>query len=86
MSSSEDDGILELILQAESEEQFLRELDTERGRHELFSALEGEGRMYELENNYDFQELDTLFVGLSRKLYEYVHKDPPGKRPQEIRH
>lgn len=85
MAQSSSDGILELLEQANSVEEFLLEFDDYQTKHEIFAALDGEGRMFVLENDIDFSELDTLFVGVGVKLYEYLHTVPPEKRPHEIR-
>lgn len=84
MPPDEHDGILELLEQANSVEEFLLELDDPQRKHEVISALAGEGRIYMLENDLEFSELDSLTVGIGRKLYEYLHREPPEDRPLEI--
>lgn len=86
MPSDDPDGILQLLEQANSLEEFLLELDTPQRRYEVISALDGEGRIYILESDLGLSEIDSLEVGIAKKLYEYLHREPPEKHPQEIRH
>jgi len=84
MSPDQSDKLLKLLLEANSEEELLSMLDARKEEHEVVSALEGEGRLYELENDLEFTELETLSIGIAVKLYEYLYREPPEKRPQEI--
>lgn len=76
------DGILQLIKDANTEEEFLLEADNEQTWHEILSAVEGDGRRYELENDIEFTELETSEIGVLLKLWEYLYTEPPEKRPQ----
>ena len=75
------DGILRLIERADSTEDFLQELDDPRRKHEVISALAGDGRMYELNSEEEFTELDSLTIGIGERLYEYLHREPPEETP-----
>lgn len=50
MTQTNSDDILELLEQSNSVEELLVELDSPQRSYEVISALEGEGRMYQLEN------------------------------------
>jgi len=78
------DKVLNLLLEADSEEELLQTLDTPQRKHEVVSALEGEGRLYELEHDLQLTELETLSIGIVVKLYEYLHQDPPDKAPLQM--
>ena len=82
MTGDGPDGILQLLEQANSIEEFLKELDTPQRRYEVISALDGEGRIYQLESGHDFTEIDTLEIGIAQKLYEYLHREPPEQQPE----
>ena len=82
MHSDGPDGILQLLEQANSLEEFLQDLDTPQRRYEVISALDGEGRIYQLESDIDFSEIDSLETGIAKKLYEYLHREPPEQQPR----
>lgn len=78
------DGILRLLERADSLEDFLRELDTPGRKHQVISGLDGDGRMYELNSEVEFDELDSMTIGVGKRLYEYLHRSPP-EEAREIR-
>jgi len=82
MPSDGYDGILELPEEANSLEEFLLELDDPRRKHEVISALDGEGRLYELNSEVEFSELDSLTIGIGKRLYEYLHREPSEEAPK----
>lgn len=79
------DGILELLVEANSPEQLIQNVDDEQVVHEVLSALDGDGRMFELEHDFEYEELDTVIAEALLRMQKYLFMEPPDKQPQKIR-
>lgn len=73
----ERDDILALLLEANSPEQLLRDTDQAERWSEFVTALEREGRLYDLDHDLEITQLDHIAVGVLLKMYKYLYMEPP---------